>query len=151
MTKHNAVRVSGMLNEDQVIFFIGNEAKPSIMEALCRRFRGLNFDHAMNALWMMEHKGPSSVAPGVRAFWGKLAGIREIKVAIGISKSASHQKDAPEKLFFLFLTPYEDRFGSRVFKRAASRLFGKPNVVARLLNVWSPAEVLETLRLADAA
>jgi hypothetical protein len=141
--------LSERMTEDQVVFFIGNEARHTILEALCSRFRDLNFDHAVNAVWAMEHRGVDSVAPGIRTLCGMLAGINEIRVAIGISKQVLRNAVPGEKLYFMFLMPYGQRFENRAFTRAAARLFQNTNLITRLSKLWSPADVLDTLRAAE--
>jgi hypothetical protein len=143
------LRFSELLTEDRVAFFIGNEANHIILETLCRRFKDLNFDHVVNAVWAMEHRGVDSVAPGVRTLCGRLAEINDIRVAIGISKQALRNAACGERVFLLFLTPYGQRFESRVFVRAATRLFQNSKLVVRLSKLWSPADVLMTLRDAE--
>ena len=54
-----------------------------------------------------------------------------------------------EKLFFMFLMPYGQRFENRVFTRAAARLFQNPNLITRLSKLWSPEDILKTLRAAE--
>jgi hypothetical protein len=143
------ILLSEKVKEDHVVFFIGNETKPNMMEMLGRRFPELNFDHVMNALWMSEHQATVSIAPGVRTFCGQLAGIDDIHVAIGISKQTAKIADVSEQLFFFLLMPYENRFENRAFVRAASRLFQKPNLVAQLAKLWCAEDVMKALRDAE--
>lgn len=142
------IRVSQYLTKDSIFFFPAGPSKQQVFGQLIGSLNLPDPSAALQAILSREEAGSTVIAPGLALPHARIPGITRIAAAIGICPTGvidPHATGEPIHFFVLFLGPASNMREHLAFLAAVSSLFQQEGLLAQVLQLTTPAAVLDKI------
>lgn len=147
-----ATEVASFLTPKTISFFSAGPSKQQVFGQLLASLDLPDPNAALKAILAREEAGSTIIQPGFALPHARLSGIKKLQAALAVIPAGvidPRAQGEPIKLFLLFVGAADNMKEHLAFLAAVSSLFQSSEVIQKVLQQKTPADVLRVLQDAE--